>query len=129
MNLTEEKNKIEESLKKQIEERVGKNVNVAVKYDFEKNIVNVILLSSLNKDNTQIEVHRISYQINEGRIAIVSERRAFYKDEVSILVVVRQPLPIDEELMVQMSGMFNQITADYKEQKKVEPKTEPKVAE
>ncbi len=122
MNLTEEKNKIEESLKKQIEERVGKNVNVAVKYDFEKNIVNAILLSSLNKDNTQIEVHRISYQINEGRIAIVSERRAFYKDEVSILVVVRQPLPIDEELMVQMSGVFNQITADYKEQKKVEPK-------
>lgn len=122
MNLTEEKNKIEESLKKQIEERVGKNVNVAVKYDFEKNIVNAILLSSLNKDNTQIEVHRISYQINEGRIAIVSERRAFYKDEVSILIVVRQPLPIDEELMVQMSGVFNQITADYKEQKKVEPK-------
>lgn len=110
MNLKAIKAKTQENITTVVKSMVSENVDVQVNYDFEKEIVNLLLLEEVKQDDLmeRIIVYSCTYGVEGQTLSVTGFARRYGYDSFGIAFINNEPVTVDEAFI---SGIKSGINA------------------
>lgn len=98
MNLKAIKTKTQENITTVIKSMVNENVTVQVNYDFEKEIVSLLLVEENKQEETleRIIVYSCVYGVEQKTLSVTGFARRFGYDNFGIAFINNEPVTVDE---------------------------------
>ena len=98
MNLKAIKTKTQENITTVIKSMVNENVTVQVNYDFEKEIVSLLLVEENKQEETleRIIVYSCIYGVEQKTLSVTGFARRFAYDNFGIAFINNEPVTVDE---------------------------------
>lgn len=98
MNLKAIKTKTQENITTVIKSMVNENVSVQVNYDFEKEIVSLLLVEENKQEETleRIIVYSCIYGVEQKTLSVTGFARRFGYDNFGIAFINNEPVTVDE---------------------------------
>ena len=98
MNLKAIKTKTQENITTVIKSMVNENVSVQVNYDFEKEIVSLLLVEENKQEETleRIIVYSCVYGVEQKTLSVTGFARRFGYDNFGIAFINNEPVTVDE---------------------------------
>lgn len=98
MNLKAIKTKTQENITNVIKSMVNENVTVQVNYDFEKEIVSLLLVEENKQEETleRIIVYSCVYGVEHKTLSVTGFARRFAYDNFGIAFINNEPVTVDE---------------------------------
>lgn len=98
MNLKAIKTKTQENITTVIKSMVNENVAVQVNYDFEKEIVSLLLVEENKQEETleRIIVYSCVYGVEQKTLSVTGFARRFGYDNFGIAFINNEPVTVDE---------------------------------
>lgn len=98
MNLKAIKTKTQENITTVIKSMVNENVTVQVNYDFEKEIVSLLLVEENKQEETleRIIVYSCIYGVEQKTLSVTGFARRFGYDNFGIAFINNEPVTVDE---------------------------------
>ena len=98
MNLKAIKTKTQENITTVIKSMVNENVTVQVNYDFEKEIVSLLLVEENKHEETleRIIVYSCVYGVEAKTLSVTGFARRFAYDNFGIAFINNEPVTVDE---------------------------------